>query len=417
MHFVPFHGTHTFDVDGFRSDAERTDVLQNGIRVFLFPDGILDSLVDLFDVYQLFFSADQVSEGFNFLKQRLNITFQERSSRQLVVPKVTDIHSGDMMAMMKMSGLEALEVWATGVSVGHMAMALWETDPSSGERTLYAIETTDNPGDAPFIPPPYGVSRRPFLTFLQEYDQFNYSLVWLPLRPDLQARFNEENAWAFFHKYYLMPYGYESYLFTQLDSRNGDVPPPLTGATLEMLLTMVEAISPNATALLVLEAINQRLVHVLGLPACTTLACVWDSVEKFNLTLSDVIAIPEQDEWIYSHRLLTPPIAGPSLVCNGLVLRLLVEGGVLPHDVGMNYGELTPRDVLMLHVFNPNWDIPSYCLTDPLLTQNWHGSGCQLMGQVLIRPAPRFNTLDPFVHMFEKCSVNFEDYSLFPTPC
>jgi len=49
----------------------------------------------------------------------------------------------------------------------------------------------------------------------------------LPMHPDLRARFNETAAWEYAQRMNGLPYGYHNMIFSWIDTRRDNYPPPL----------------------------------------------------------------------------------------------------------------------------------------------------------------------------------------------
>eukprot|EP00708_Paratrimastix_pyriformis_P000902 EC836180.1.p4 GENE.EC836180.1~~EC836180.1.p4 ORF type:complete len:111 (+),score=25.21 EC836180.1:1-333(+) len=105
-----------------------------------------------------------------------------------------------------------------------------------------------------------------------------------------------------------------------------------------------------------LDAINMRFVQYFNTSPCDNLHCAWERAFQFNVTLPEVVALPEVDGWRYEK--------GPSIVCAGLVsvghadgrgLRVRLQRGRAGpqgrHPVGHLRDRLDrpPQGVLRLH--------------------------------------------------------------------
>jgi hypothetical protein len=69
-----------------------------------------------------------------------------------------------------------------------------------------------------------------------------------------------------------------------------------------------------------------------------------------NLTVMEVLAIPEQDGWIYKgeHH------DGESFVCSVYVARLWKEAGIFG-NLSIIAAEQTPKDLYQMDIFNKTW--------------------------------------------------------------
>mmetsp|Transcript_1036 Transcript_1036/g.1021 ORF Transcript_1036/g.1021 Transcript_1036/m.1021 type:complete len:127 (+) Transcript_1036:425-805(+) len=108
-----------------------------------------------------------------------------------------------------------------------------------------------------------------------------------------------------------------------------------------------------------------------------------------DMTLPEVMAIPEQDEWEYENM-------GKSRVCSSLVVSLYKAAGIFGR-LNIQATEFTPKDVYQLNIFENDQERPEKCVVaDP------HIPYCQLMGKYRIY-LPGLNSVDPYDHMNEKC--------------
>lgn len=128
------------------------DILTNGFRIFMFCDGIVDSIASIFQTVLLFAGGlgkdpndpifgSHVPEymekaNVNFLKQTMGWQLQERPIQEVTVDK-SMIKSGDFLMVYRLDGLDQLIMYGTGSHVGHATMALWMDDD------LYIVESQD----------------------------------------------------------------------------------------------------------------------------------------------------------------------------------------------------------------------------------------------------------------------------------
>jgi hypothetical protein len=95
-----------------------------------------------------------------------------------------------------------------------------------------------------------------------------------------------------------------------------------------ILFTMIEKISPLITNMIMADMCNMRL-GTRGL----NMAQIGHEVAKRNTTISELLAIPEQDDWTYED--------GKSLVCSNYVAAIWKAAGLFgEHEV--NAVEFTP---------------------------------------------------------------------------
>ena len=70
-------------------------------------------------------------------------------------------------------------------------------------------------------------------------------------------------------------------------------------------------------------------------------------IAERGLSVGDVIAMPEEDGWIYND--------GRSYVCSSFVAAVYRAGGLL---VDIEGTEMTPKDVYTLTIFNRYFKVP-----------------------------------------------------------
>jgi hypothetical protein len=58
-------------------------------------------------------------------------------------------------------------------------------------------------------------------------DDSNPHIALLPLHPNTRAKFNETAAWEYARSMDGKPYGYHNMIFSWIDTRDGNFPPPL----------------------------------------------------------------------------------------------------------------------------------------------------------------------------------------------
>ena len=108
-----------------------------------------------------------------------------------------------------------------------------------------------------------------------------------------------------------------------------------------------------------------------------------------NKTVNEVLAMPEQDDWLYEK--------GPALSSGGFAMHLYRAAGLFDEDIEFNANEFLPKDVYQLAIWNSTFERPEQCVqADP------HLNFCQLIGDFRIE-LPGYNTLKPYSNMNERC--------------
>jgi len=152
-------------------------------------------------------------------------------------------------------------------------------------------------------------------------------------------------------------------------------------------------------------AVSMRFREVYHIPEwdCRSVTCLYDVCNKYNLTLEEVVIIPERDGWLYSGK--------ESIVCAGLVVNVLRAGGVFD-GVEINANEFAPKDVYELNIYDSVWtDRPDVC---------WNATRskeyCQVFGRYYM-DLPWFNSARIVSHMAERCGGQPPDWKRYPEDC
>ena len=87
------------------------------------------------------------------------------------------------------------------------------------------------------------------------------------------------------------------------------------------------------------QGLNNRLFGTTA-KNLTTWECYVEAYKR-NMTIADLITMPELDYWSYDFPHFRK---GPSMVCDVFVSRMWVEGGLFG-DVHFNTGEFTNLDI------------------------------------------------------------------------
>ena len=103
-------------------------------------------------------------------------------------------------------------MYGTGSPVGHVANAMWFDD---GE--LYVVEADRMEG----------VMKTKWDDWFIWAESIGNNVVWMPLKPELRERFEEEAARKFFYEIESLPYGFASLLFSWVDTEEENLPPLL----------------------------------------------------------------------------------------------------------------------------------------------------------------------------------------------
>ena len=98
---------------------------------------------------------------------------------------------------------------------------------------------------------------------------------------------------------------------------------------------------------------------------------MYDVLYEKDLTLTDMIIIPENDEWVYS--------LGYSRVCSALVVDIMKHAGLFG-DYNITVTEFTPKDLYEVHFWDMSGEnIPEVC------KDHIEDNHCQIMGNVRLK--------------------------------
>ncbi|KAH7352333.1 hypothetical protein KP509_19G040200 [Ceratopteris richardii] len=382
---------HTLRFDQWE-EGELDYVKQHGISMFLMPAGMLGTIQSLWDVLPLF-SNTGWGENSNiaFLEKHMGAKLVKQGGPVVKNFSVDDIHSGDFLALSKIRGrwgaFETLEKWVTGAYAGHTAVCLRDE-----KNQLWVGESGHENAQGEEI-----IAVIPWNEWwqLQLDDVAHSHVALLPLHPEKRAHFNSTAAWEFVRKMEGKPYGYHNMIFSWIDTVVDNYPPPLDAHVVMSLMTMWTRIQPAYAANMWNEALNKRLgTEGLDLPS------ILMASEEKGIPFDKLLAMPENDEWVYSD--------GKSTSCVAFVLAMYKAAGLFgPHSESIQVTEFTIRDAYMLKFFEDDMtQLPTWC--------NSGTSGdlpyCQLLGEYLME-LPGYNSIEPYPYMNENCPSLAPDYA------
>lgn len=161
-----------------------------------------------------------------------------------------------------------------------------------------------------------------------------------------------------------------------------------------IMFDMLEGVIPGAVYNFFVEGLNKRL-NV----DCRDVTCIATEAAYQGMSIQDVMAIPEQDGWLYTGL----PVDGMAFVCSAYSASVYKAAGMFD-DYDVNATEFTPRDVYNLNFFNTTKLRPQACIdADPNLPY------CQIIGKYRIDVSQDWSLIEPYPHMNEKCpSINPE---------
>jgi hypothetical protein len=365
--------------------ADLTWVARNGVRVFRFMDDISLTVDELLHTVELFEPeisksgqiGDSVLEAnLKFLRDYANVDMPRRAQNLVHVAK-DDIKSGDFLAIIRISGLETMQVWGTGARTGHTAVAMWD---EAGE--LWVMESTDKTN---YWPNP-NIQKTKWDEWIAMSIRAQYNVVLLPLSDESRSKFNVSAALDYFRSVEGVPYGYHNFIWGWVDTEQGNWPGPLSHQLVEVGFALTERVNAIVAKRMWVDAFNKRLNNTFD----GTVAA-YNAAASAGISFGDLISMVELDSWVYDD--------GPSMVCDVFACLMYKAGGLfgdLKDQVQCT--EMQNWDVEVIAFFNTSKSaqLPQCAAADPSLTY------CQLMGTHLLT-IPGYGTVKPYPGMRNHC--------------
>lgn len=208
----------------------------------------------------------------------------------------------------------------------------------------------------------------------------------MPLSPEYREKFNETAAIEWFRSVEGLPYGYHNFLFSWIDTPEGNLPELLGQDLLPIAFSIFEKFDYNTSNIFYAQSLNKKLGTVN-----LTIAELADEAAHRGLNLSEVGAMVEKDGWKY-HGFYHD---GESMVCSCYVAGLWKAAGMF--DEYTDAVEWSPKDVYQVAFFDKNYKRPQQCVdADP------DSPFCQLRGRFRMT-FPGFNSIEPYKNMNDFC--------------
>ena len=177
------------------------------------------------------------------MKQWMGLELEQREIKKVPIDKSL-IKSGDTLAILRVWGGAELIMYGTGSPVGHVATAMWFED---GE--LYVTEADRIAG----------VMATKWDDWFDWSETIGNNVVWMPLKPELREKFDEQAARDFFYRIESYPYGFASLLFSWYDTEDENLPPILPQSFMPYSMSYAERFFPEEVQVLFTQALNKRL--------------------------------------------------------------------------------------------------------------------------------------------------------------
>eukprot|EP01113_Clastostelium_recurvatum_P048779 TRINITY_DN8951_c0_g1_i5.p1 TRINITY_DN8951_c0_g1~~TRINITY_DN8951_c0_g1_i5.p1 ORF type:complete len:390 (-),score=64.55 TRINITY_DN8951_c0_g1_i5:41-1186(-) len=119
------HIIHFYWIDS----NEELDIKENGLQVFYLPDGVLGSVLDVWDTIHMFTGPKTFQDGIQFMQDHMGVIYKNRTVPNFI-PDESEILDGDYIAMFGMGssydgfGLSSAIAWGTGGMTSHAALCL-----------------------------------------------------------------------------------------------------------------------------------------------------------------------------------------------------------------------------------------------------------------------------------------------------
>jgi len=321
----------------------------------------------------------------DFMARYPQFQMYERDPLSNRPPPAELVHSGDLLAIIRLDGLDPMLAWGMGSSTGHVTTPLW----IDGELFVTESTVVDS------YWPTGGIQKTPYNLWLHQAEQAGYNVVWAPLNAKARHNFNETAAVEFFLAHEGLEYGYRNMLYGWIDTAYNNYPcfpgdyssVCVQWEFFETSFALLERLIPELVTTFVGQAFNLRLGTTgLKVPELYKVAA------GMGLETRDIPAIPEQDSWDYVTTKNGEPAVGRSMVCCVYVCSAWKAGGLFG-DNDINCGELTNADDYSLNILESEYK--------------------QILGRYTL-DLNGYARQAPYDHMSEKCESLAPDYIQTP---
>ena len=206
-----------------RKAREKTFIDNMGLKVVPMCDRWFNILPDIFMTLETFFlnfssswfTKEQyqalIDQNWKFMHRMWGRKIEERADSTPLSLEwcLNNIRSGDVYCDYGASGLGLLTTWGTGGQCSHTGIFLWGRGEDEGK--LFMVES-----NTPII------RKKEFTQWFRPNNRV--SRVLKRLSPENSKKFNVNKAWDAFDAQEGNPYGYETFLFSFLDTPNDNMP-------------------------------------------------------------------------------------------------------------------------------------------------------------------------------------------------
>ena len=391
LQFVIFEGTHDIVMKQITAD-DKDEIKINGLKLYSFCSGLGTTIKSLFTTIKSYYGGLGYDPKAKNPRYRPNIpksmeranlrmlelfnhyTPERRKNNTIVQIDKNTIKSGDIIAILRLDGIDPMIMLGSGGRVGHCAVFTW----MDGE--LYVVESQDG-----WYWPRRGVQKNKWEDWIQWAYNADFNVVILPLKEEYRNKFNVDkaNEW-FLNEVEGLNYGYHNFIFSWIDTPDRNMPFIGKNELVEFVFSVISKFSPSITNTMLGEGLNIRL-KTEGLTYQQAIA----EAARRGKSFEELIAEPELEEYTYSD--------GKNYVCGAFVAAFLEHGGMFD-GITFSPNEFGPRDLYNLDIFDKNFTRPQACIDD-----NPDLPYCQVMGKFILELEKEYSTIKPYDHMFYYC--------------
>ena len=370
----------------------------SGLKVYRNNHGLLETLYDIARTVNMFVSfftkkvlAISENDSLKFLKS-IGFEYEKRDSSVFGIT-ANDVHSGDIFASVRMDGIDPLVIATTGSRIAHIQIAL----------KIDGVMNVCESQDAAYWPVS-GWQCNKFEDFEKWIKDGDFNVVHLRLAEPYRSKFNETRAWEWLKPLIGTPYGFEQFLYADLDTPAGNLFGPMDIGSLDLTYFFCDLVAKDFTEMVIGRGLRNRL-NLPQVPVISR-ADLYGLFSKQGKTFSDIYVIPETGEARYGED------GHLSRVCSCFATELLVRSGAFEgtdFDVPFYPAEQTPSDLVHLKLWDLESPLPEQCVkNDPTLKY------CQPWGKYRISFAKdEVSTFEPYAFMNNYCpsGPNYHDHS------
>ena len=397
LQFIAFQGVHDIVLKRITQD-DKNEIKVNGIKLYSFCSGLINTIKSLIKTAKTYYGGlgldpkaknpkfrptipkDMEKSNLRVLELFNHFTPERRRNNTITNIDKSIIHSGDVIIILRVDGLDPMIMLGTGSRGGHCCVCSW----IDGE--LYVLESQDA-----WYWPREGIQRNKWDDWIKWAYNAEFNAILLPLREEYRNKLdvNKANLW-FENEVEGLLYGYHNFIFSWIDTTTKNMPFITQQEFVEFVFSLMSKIYPKASDLLVTEGLNLRL----GTKNMTLQQVIAEAARR-GKSFEELMAEPELEGVEYHD--------GLSYVCSCFVIAYFKHGGMFD-NIDFSPNEFTPKDVYTLDIFDKDFIKPQECIED-----NPDLPYCQLVGKFYLE-LNDYSTVKPYDHMNEKCPSQGPDF-------